>query len=621
MNPIAKCVLLSALLSLAKCRQAKDEYHEELFIKPLNGYVYAYFQFTTVWETPINNHTFDHCHLFPRPVGEILQRHDVQELHVSLTKGLWRYETWGYPVVSAPPGAELWTWFKPNTSDIDTKWKELTGALSGLLCSSINFIDGQNTMSPELSLRPLGISPTKGEPILKYSSLPREIVCTENLTPWKKLLPCNLKRGLSAILNSDHIYNTIYHSLGIHFRPICMDKECKRTGLELVQSVSLVYDLIIVRHAFPQWSIQKLFGQGLVKTCALSKSSMIYIDITSNKTDNPFILKPKNYKIIESTRGAYTTTLAVFNMEELNSLILYNIEVTYINAKKMYPVNIPPVVYANRYITGYGQEFGGVTTKIHNRHFQPVQILFLENIPWFVPVYFHSLKIESGGKQIQPIMKKYFPGKERSRPYYMELLVELPPRSVTFISIKFDYAFLRWQEYPPDANHGFYMGSAMITAMLPIAKNYTSPPRDKSLFADGFNASRPNYPIRVTTEVLIISLPTPDFSMPYNVICLACTVVALAFGPLHNITTKNFVFVKSTVKKGLIRILLYTIFDKVGEITDCLYKKYQARRATKVEETLQEKGGTPVDRQSDNESEHERKECEQSEEKNAEGVS
>uniref|UniRef100_A0A2M3ZR44 Putative secreted peptide n=1 Tax=Anopheles braziliensis TaxID=58242 RepID=A0A2M3ZR44_9DIPT len=27
--------------------------------------------------------------------------------------------------------------------------------------------------------------------------------------------------------------------------------------------------------------------------------------------------------------------------------------------------------------------------------------------------------------------------------------------------------------------------------------------------------------------------------MPYNVICLACTVVALAFGPIHNISTKR----------------------------------------------------------------------------------
>ena len=38
--------------------------------------------------------------------------------------------------------------------------------------------------------------------------------------------------------------------------------------------------------------------------------------------------------------------------------------------------------------------------------------------------------------------------------------------------------------------------------------------------------------IRIYTEVLLVSLSTPDFSMPYNVICLTCTVVAIAFGSI-----------------------------------------------------------------------------------------
>jgi phosphatidylinositol glycan class T len=49
------------------------------------------------------------------------------------------------------------------------------------------------------------------------------------------------------------------------------------------------------------------------------------------------------------------------------------------------------------------------------------------------------------------------------------------------------------------------------------------------------------------TEILLLSLPTPDFSMPYNVICLACTVAALAFGPLHNITTRNGWLIKAFI--------------------------------------------------------------------------
>ena len=51
--------------------------------------------------------------------------------------------------------------------------------------------------------------------------------------------------------------------------------------------------------------------------------------------------------------------------------------------------------------------------------------------------------------------------------------------------------------------------------------------------------------VQLYTESLLVNLPTPDFSMPYNVICLTCTVVALAFGPLHNITTKSLVIVHS----------------------------------------------------------------------------
>ncbi|CAG8586223.1 8487_t:CDS:1, partial [Racocetra persica] len=40
---------------------------------------------------------------------------------------------------------------------------------------------------------------------------------------------------------------------------------------------------------------------------------------------------------------------------------------------------------------------------------------------------------------------------------------------------------------------------------------------------------------------LLVSLPTPDFSMPYNVITLTCTVIALFFGSMFNLMTRSFV--------------------------------------------------------------------------------
>jgi len=58
-------------------------------------------------------------------------------------------------------------------------------------------------------------------------------------------------------------------------------------------------------------------------------------------------------------------------------------------------------------------------------------------------------------------------------------------------------------------------------------------------FEDAGNGDE--YFVRLHTETLLVSLPTPDFSMPYNVICLACTVIAIAFGSIHNLTTRRFV--------------------------------------------------------------------------------
>lgn len=138
---------------------------------------------------------------------------------------------------------------------------------------------------------------------------------------------------------------------------------------------------------------------------------------------------------------------------------------------------------------------------------------------------------------------------------------------------------MKWTEYPPDANHGHYIGSAVITAQLPLAKNYTTIPVEGYLFEHSFNASRSSYFIQIHTESLLLSLPTPDFSMPYNVICLTCTVIALAFGPIHSVTTKILTIDnESEEDKGLLKKILGRIRDKIkrkksGSVTEEKPKK------------------------------------------------
>jgi len=87
---------------------------------------------------------------------------------------------------------------------IDAVWMDLINVLSGSFCASLNFMDGKTTIIPKFGFRPRGITTTaynhQFSTHVRYASLPREIVCTENLTPWKKLLPCGSKVVISLLL-------------------------------------------------------------------------------------------------------------------------------------------------------------------------------------------------------------------------------------------------------------------------------------------------------------------------------------------------------------------------------------------------------------------------------------
>ncbi|XP_053664714.1 GPI transamidase component PIG-T [Anopheles marshallii] len=538
-------VLAIALLKGGNA-EFSDVFDEEMFVKPLSDkFVYSYFQFTTRWELGKNDSLL-HTNLVSRPLAELFYHFGVQELHLSFTYGLWRYESWGYPVTDAGPGAEVWAWFEPTSdrASIDHRWKMLCGTLSGLFCASLSFIDPSNTYEPAYTLRPQTHHfPGQSAPILRYAALPREIVCTENLTPWAKLLPCRSREGLVSLLVPDSIYASNYHSLGVHMRKLCADAECSEFQLEVKQTVSVVQDLRLFGGT--NWSLRKLFGQGMEGSCALATTSNVYIDVTDN---NGIEVSQKPDETILSVRGGTRTELQRFDVKQFEAVMakgrraMFNVAVMDKRDPNVIVVAGPPPIFAKRFILGVGQERGKIVTHITNAHWGALDLIVFETIPWFVPIYLHTLTIRHGGVRIEPAFLHYTPGVQRERPYGLEVAFRIPARATVELSIDFDYIFLKWQEYPPDANHGHYIPSSIISLLLPSARNYTSIPREAALFRDSFNATQlAGYFLQIRTESLLLTLPTPDFSMPYNVICLACTVVALAFGPIHNISTKRIV--------------------------------------------------------------------------------
>lgn len=60
--------------------------------------------------------------------------------------------------------------------------------------------------------------------------------------------------------------------------------------------------------------------------------------------------------------------------------------------------------------------------------------------------------------------------------------------------------------------------------------------------------------LRLYTSKLLVDLPTPDFSMPYNVIIMTSTLIALFFGSIVNLGVRRW---------GIISVEPKREYDKV----------------------------------------------------------
>ncbi|XP_021567725.1 GPI transamidase component PIG-T isoform X2 [Carlito syrichta] len=389
---------------------------------------------------------------------------------------------------------------------------------------------------------------------LRYAVLPREVVCTENLTPWKKLLPCSSKgissylfqAGLSVLLKADRLFHTSYHSQAVHIRPVCRNAHCTSISWELRQTLSVVFDAFITGQGKKDWSLFRMFSRTLTEPCPLASESRVYVDITSYNQDNETLevnpLPTTTYQdVILGTRKTY----AVYDLHDtaiINNSRNLNLQLKW---KKPPENEAPPVpfLHAQRYVSGYGLQKGELSTLLYNTHpYRAFPVLLLDTVPWYLRLYVHTLTITSKGKENKPSYIHYQPAQDRLQPHLLEMLIQLPANSVTKVSIQFERALLKWTEYTPDPNHGFYVSPSVLSALVPsmvAAKpvDWEESPLFNSLFpvSDGSN-----YFVRLYTEPLLVNLPTPDFSMPYNVICLTCTVVAVCYGSFYNLLTRTF---------------------------------------------------------------------------------
>ena len=88
---------------------------------------------------------------------------------------------------------------------------------------------------------------------------PFEVVCTENLTPWLKLLPCGSSAGLASLLDASKLYDTTYHSLAIHVRYDFRDVS-RCVPIHIICCWSILISLVeIIKEAFIKVNISLLY--------------------------------------------------------------------------------------------------------------------------------------------------------------------------------------------------------------------------------------------------------------------------------------------------------------------------------------------------------------------------
>ena len=205
--------------------------------------------------------------------------------------------------------------------------------------------------------------------------------------------------------------------------------------------------------------------------------------------------------------------------------------------KKAYPLEQPPI-YAERTFTGHGQEHGGVQAILRNPSERDVDIVYMESLPWFMKVYIHTLRLSLDSAHRKDLLREmyYRPALDRKRGTQLEMKILVPANSSLILSYDFEKAILRYTEYPPDANRGFDVPAAVV----------------KVVGEDERGSAKEGGEVRTTA--LLLSLPTPDFSMPYNVIIFTSTVIALAFGFIFNLLVRRFVGVDEVPPMGLAAI-------------------------------------------------------------------
>ncbi|KAG6853113.1 hypothetical protein C0991_006803 [Blastosporella zonata] len=528
---LAKLLLVFSLYLPTLGNPIEEQFDEQLTVKSLrDGKVASKFSFTTLLKgasprDPRSLGTDDvsqHYTVFPLALGQILREYAVTELHLSLNAGNWNYDRWGYPEEpGVGTGAELWAWMGDGAeSSIDDRWRGLRNALAGLFCASLGSLDEQRTTSPARSFVPEGSLPDWGVPHqIRHASLPSENVCTENLTPFLKLLPCKSLSGIASLLNPHRLFDADWHGMSVH---VLWREE---QGIEIRQTFQSVSDPLRYSHGRKQdWSFRTLFDRKIERTCPVAHTSQVDVTLPSY---GAYSIRPEP----GSAEGTFARYDVINTAKPLEISLRWAEEF-------QYPVDFDAPLTSlsmQRTLRGSSQAHGQLSVVLNNHGAEALHIIYLETMPWLVQFFLHTLKIHIDGVRNDDAMTEvtYILAVPHARPATFQCVLSIPPGATMDINVDVAKSFLRYTEHPPDAQRGWDLPPAILTPFEPNGNGSLKEASNRRLY----------------TPTLLVDLATPDFSMPYNVIIFTCSLIAFLFGSVFNLLTRKFVVVHINPEK------------------------------------------------------------------------
>jgi phosphatidylinositol glycan class T len=282
----------------------------------------------------------------------------------------------------------------------------------------------------------------------------------------------------------------------------------------------------------PAWTIKQIFGRAIKGDCPINDETAF--------ESLPICLHAPKERIAQASTNpegqkwdsqkSESENLTCFRPPTNGAEFNLDLPEQFVENKLPLP---SPKLHAYRSITGYGQEHGGIQSVLTNpSQTETLDVLYLESLPWYMKPYLHTLQASlsppPSNDTSSAIKETYYrPALDRHRGTHLELRLSIPPASKLTLTYDFEKAILRYTEYPPDPNRGFDVAPAVIRVLPGPNDKLDSETRRRGIY--------------VRTTSLLLPLPTPDFSMPYNVIILTSTVMALGFGGIFNILVRRFV--------------------------------------------------------------------------------